>query len=140
MEEDIQKTALRLPKDLHRKVHEAATESGRSMNAEIVARLQESFQQQLPKGVLLSAAEAVKVAEKARKRVSAQIRTRVIENLNEDISKGKVSSTTEFTDLELGLMNPDEIYDLLGDLFSELKKAGYKLDQDGDEVTVMLPA
>ena len=37
-------------------------------------------------------------------------------------------------------MNPDEIYDLLGDLFSELKKAGYKLDQDGDEVTVMLPA
>jgi phosphoglycerate-specific signal transduction histidine kinase len=43
MEDDIQKTALRLPRDLHRKVHEAAASSGRSMNAEIVARLQESF-------------------------------------------------------------------------------------------------
>lgn len=43
MEDDIQKTALRLPRDLHRKVHEAAAASGRSMNAEIVARLQASF-------------------------------------------------------------------------------------------------
>ena len=37
------KTALRLPPEVHAKIHEAAEASGRSYNAEIVARLQESF-------------------------------------------------------------------------------------------------
>ena len=42
-QDDYQKTALRLPRDLHAGLHEAAIESGRSYNAEIVARLQASF-------------------------------------------------------------------------------------------------
>lgn len=42
-QEDFQKTALRLPKDLHERLHESAKESGRSYNAEIVARLANSF-------------------------------------------------------------------------------------------------
>ena len=42
---EIQKTALRLPKDLHTDILQAASESGRSMNAEIVRRLQASFNQ-----------------------------------------------------------------------------------------------
>lgn len=41
---DYQKTALRLPKDLHVQLHAAAQETGRSYNAEIVARLQSSFE------------------------------------------------------------------------------------------------
>ena len=41
---DFVKTALRLPPDVHAMVHEAAAASGRSYNAEIVARLQASFQ------------------------------------------------------------------------------------------------
>lgn len=40
---DIQKTALRLPQDLHQMVIDAAHQSGRSMNAEIVARLRATF-------------------------------------------------------------------------------------------------
>lgn len=36
------KTALRLPRDLHRSIQESAEEAGRSMNAEIIARLQAS--------------------------------------------------------------------------------------------------
>lgn len=43
MSDEIQKTALRLPKSLHEAVHKAAKESGRTMNAEIVYRLQQSF-------------------------------------------------------------------------------------------------
>lgn len=41
---DFVKTALRLPPDVHAKIHEAASATGRSYNAEIVARLQASFQ------------------------------------------------------------------------------------------------
>lgn len=40
---DFVKTALRLPPDVHAKIHEAASATGRSYNAEIVARLQSTF-------------------------------------------------------------------------------------------------
>jgi hypothetical protein len=43
MSDEIQKTALRLPRGLHEAIHKAAKESGRTMNAEIVYRLQQSF-------------------------------------------------------------------------------------------------
>lgn len=42
---DILKTALRLPRNLHKQIHAAADKSGRSMNAEIVHRLEDSFTQ-----------------------------------------------------------------------------------------------
>lgn len=42
-QDDWHKTGLRLPRDLHALLHEAAAASGRSYNAEIVARLQGSF-------------------------------------------------------------------------------------------------
>ncbi len=40
---DYIKTALRLPPEIHAKLHDAADDSGRSYNAEIVARLADSF-------------------------------------------------------------------------------------------------
>lgn len=48
MSKDIQKTALRLPRDLHTAIHEAADASGRTMNAEIVYRLQRTFDEAVP--------------------------------------------------------------------------------------------
>lgn len=42
-QDDWHKTGLRMPRELHERLHEAAAESGRSYNAEIVARLQASF-------------------------------------------------------------------------------------------------
>ncbi len=42
---EIQKTALRLPKPLHKEIHKSAKKSGRSMNSEIVMRLQASFKE-----------------------------------------------------------------------------------------------
>ncbi|MFM0227859.1 Arc family DNA-binding protein [Paraburkholderia dipogonis] len=42
-QDDYLKTALRLPRDLHAKIQEAGLANGRSMNAEIVARLEAGF-------------------------------------------------------------------------------------------------
>ena len=44
MTKDIQKTALRLPRELHTAILDAASKSGRTMNAEIVYRLQRSIE------------------------------------------------------------------------------------------------
>lgn len=45
-QDDYKKTALRLPQELHESLHAAASSSGRSYNAEIVARLEESLAKQ----------------------------------------------------------------------------------------------
>lgn len=42
-QDDWHKTGLRLPRDLHARIHEAAAVSGRSYNAEIVSRLEASL-------------------------------------------------------------------------------------------------
>lgn len=42
---DYQKQGVRIPKDLHARIHKAAASSGRSYNSELIARLQGSFDQ-----------------------------------------------------------------------------------------------
>lgn len=42
-QDDFFRTQIRIPADLHRALKEATEESGRSLNAEIVARLNDSF-------------------------------------------------------------------------------------------------
>lgn len=42
-QDDFIRTALRVPPDLHKAIHEAASSANRTFNAEIVARLQASF-------------------------------------------------------------------------------------------------
>jgi hypothetical protein len=42
-QEDFQKQGVRIPRELHDRIHEAARESGRSYNSELIARLQQSF-------------------------------------------------------------------------------------------------
>ncbi|WP_421862501.1 Arc family DNA-binding protein [Marinobacter adhaerens] len=42
-QDDFYRTQIRIPADLHRALKEATEESGRSLNAEIVARLNDSF-------------------------------------------------------------------------------------------------
>ncbi len=45
-QDDYIRTALRVPPELHAKIHESAKENNRTFNAEIVARLEGSFQVQ----------------------------------------------------------------------------------------------
>ncbi|WP_158276451.1 Arc family DNA-binding protein [Acidovorax sp. HMWF018] len=40
---DYQKQGVRIPKDLHARIHEAAVASGRSYNSELISRLEASF-------------------------------------------------------------------------------------------------
>lgn len=43
-QDDFIRTALRVPPDLHKAIHEAAEKADRTFNAEIVARLRSSFE------------------------------------------------------------------------------------------------
>jgi hypothetical protein len=43
-QDDYIRTALRVPPDLHKRIHEESDKSGKSFNAEIIDRLQKSFE------------------------------------------------------------------------------------------------
>jgi regulator of replication initiation timing len=80
-QDDYLKTALRLPRDLHAKIQEAATASGRSMNAEIVARLEKSFEEvaSVVEGTSIAAPQVAKMlAENTKLRLEmARLRSSV---------------------------------------------------------------
>jgi predicted DNA-binding protein len=64
MSRDITPFGLRMPAELKARVDAAATKSGRSINAEVVARLQESFEASAAVDVnALAEALAPKLAE-----------------------------------------------------------------------------
>lgn len=65
-QDDYMKTALRLPRELHARIQEAASSSGRSMNAEIVARLDSSFTEAPPLEKRLAKLEHLMALEKVR--------------------------------------------------------------------------
>ena len=66
---DIQKTALRLPKDLHQKVIDSAHANGHSMNAELIARIRSTFDNQAS-----SEAMAERMREIAREIVREELK------------------------------------------------------------------
>ncbi|SFU99329.1 Arc-like DNA binding domain-containing protein [Paenacidovorax caeni] len=45
-QDDYIRTALRVPPDLHKDIHEAADKAGRSFNAELIERLSSTFEQE----------------------------------------------------------------------------------------------
>lgn len=53
------KTALRLPPELHAAVHESAQKNGRSYNAELVERIQGSFDGGMPHEVVFDQAKQI---------------------------------------------------------------------------------
>ncbi|HEL4660748.1 TPA: Arc family DNA-binding protein [Stenotrophomonas maltophilia] len=59
VQEGYIKTALRLPPDLHSRIHKSARESGRTFNAELIARLAGSYEQALDKSTAERLIEAL---------------------------------------------------------------------------------
>ncbi|MBA1443981.1 MAG: Arc family DNA-binding protein, partial [Gammaproteobacteria bacterium] len=63
MSKKIPKTAIRLPKNLHAKILNAAEGSGCSMNSEIITRLSDSFGQKGDAAEFADALDAVKMTQ-----------------------------------------------------------------------------
>ena len=109
------------------------------MNAEIVSRLQDSFQQQIPQGLLLSAAEASKLAAKARTKIAEQIRAKVVSELNHDIAFGFSRSQIELGSYAIDEMTNAELAEVVGPIWIELEKAGYEVEIEGTALCIVIP-
>ena len=80
-QDDYMKTALRLPRGLHAKIQEAATSSGKSLNSELIHRLQQSFEGSVSTDLALVLAS-----------LEAVLATTLVEKMNAEYNAGLLAA------------------------------------------------
>lgn len=122
---------LRMPLPLRSQAEQAAKASGRSLNAELVARLESSFLADNSSEGLIPASRARELALLARSGIPGEIRRRAIEAIAKAVRLGHSEASAALDDLHLDTGIPDaELDDLVGDVLNELTKAGYRVKWD----------
>jgi predicted DNA-binding protein len=129
---------IRLPIELKERIEEAATAGGRSMNAEIVQRLDLSFPTELQVGELMSAKEALNIVKKAKDELSRVILKRTFSEINKKVRLGHTTFSIELDDLELDGINEDDFEPLFQPTFDMLKELGYVIAENTWDVTGFL--
>lgn len=122
---------LRMPADLRERIEESAKEAKRSLNAEIVARLEGSLMDKLPPQTLIPATKAKELASASRQKISSVIKTRVAESVSRAIKFGHASTEIEVRDLELEFLSDKAFEDLAMSISRYLEDAGYVVEWDG---------
>lgn len=122
---------LRMPPQLRAQAEQAARASGRSLNAELVARLESTFLREPENRSLISAARAKELALMARNGIPDEVRRRALESIAQAVSLGRDSASVDISDLHLDVGIPDAELDKIFDsLFEELRCAGYTVKLD----------
>lgn len=116
---------IRLPIELKEKIEVTAKENGRSMNAEIVQRLDSSFLGEINDDDLISAKDAIKIANNAKEEIKNIIFKRTFDEINKKIRLGHEKFYIELNDLELEDIEEDVFEGLFDTTFSKLKELGY---------------
>jgi hypothetical protein len=128
-----------MPVDLRAHADQAAKSSGRSLNAELVARLEASFMGDASiSGPLITAGRARELALMARSGIPNEIRKRVIESINKAVSVGHSEAFVALTDLHLVTGIPDDdLEEIQKVVIDELESSGYKVKWD-DITTIFI--
>lgn len=133
---------IRLPTDLKEKIEGSAKENGRSLNAEIVHRLGLSFINDIPADQLISAVDAVQIAQKAKEELVQTILKRTFAEINKKIRIGHTSFAVDLAELELEGLHDDEFLSVLKPTFEKLNELGYEVPDstlDAEGFLVVIP-
>lgn len=122
---------LRMPQGLRDQAEQAAKNAGRSLNAELVARLEASFLSFAEPKELMTAERARELAAIAREGIPEEIRKRTVKAINRAAELGHSSALVVFEDLKLSGMAETIIEELTRDISAELENAGYQAEWDG---------
>lgn len=124
---------LRIPKDLHARLAKAAEETSKSMNAEIIARLELSMFKDTPALELVPAGKAKELSAFARQGIPALVQERIVSGINRAVMLGHSSASIDLRDLELELLPEDDSEALFNAFERQLEDAGYRVEWDGGE-------
>lgn len=135
---NINPFGLRLQPHLRSKLEDAAEASKRSLNAEISARLEESFQDDTPVVTgLVPANKARKIAAEARKQLAVSVRQKIIDDLNKAIAQGMNSVSVDLDHFPLFAEEDASAEEIIRPIEQELRDAGYLTDLDGPGTIVV---
>jgi predicted DNA-binding protein len=129
---------IRLPVELKEKVEETAKANGRSINAEIVHRLDVSFLKDIPTDQLISAKEAIQIVNKAKNEISGIIFKRTFAEINKKIRLGHTIFYVELGDLDLEGLNEEDYESVFKHTFNRLEELGYSVREGTWDVTGFL--
>lgn len=129
---------LRMPPELRDKLKKASMDNHRSMNAEIVARLDESFRHETPVDELIPAAKAKELSASARGGIDGTMRKRILRGINQAVAMGHSSADISFNDMVLDALPQDEQNALQHSVAEWLENAGYEIEWDGLESVLII--
>lgn len=133
---------IRLPIELKEKIEVAAKENTRSMNAEIVQRLEVSFLNDISANELISAEDAIRIANKAKDELANIIFKRTFSEINKKVRIGHMGFHINLTDLSLEGLDDDDFRSIFQQTFTRLKELGYSVSEnnlDNDGFMVEIP-
>ncbi|HAT7704158.1 Arc family DNA-binding protein [Enterobacter hormaechei] len=126
---------IRLPIELKEKIEEASRANNRSMNAEIVRRLDSSFLAEVSDDEVLSVEEAIQIVSKARDELSAIIFKRTFSEINKKVRIGHTTFHIHLDDLELDGLSDEDFDAVFQKTFLRLKELGYEIWERTWDVT-----
>ncbi|HCM9431117.1 TPA: Arc family DNA-binding protein [Enterobacter hormaechei subsp. steigerwaltii] len=126
---------IRLPVELKEKIEDSAKANNRSMNAEIVQRLDGSFLAEVSDDEVISAEEAIQIVSKARDELSAIIFKRTFSEINKKVRIGHTTFHIHLDDLELDGLSDDDFDTVFQKTFLRLKELGYEIWEKTWDVT-----
>ncbi|WP_045158107.1 Arc family DNA-binding protein [Stutzerimonas stutzeri] len=122
---------LRMPRELRDLADQAAKASGRSLNAELVARLETSFLHGEVSERLISASRARELALMARSAIPDEVRQRAIKAIARAVRLGHREAVVALDDLNLdGGISDEDLEALFKDVLEEFVQAGYTVKWD----------
>ena len=121
---------VRVPEELKDKLHQSAAESGRSVNSEIVTRLELSLLSESSQSELPTAEQAKLLSDKARGDNVTVLLSKAHESIRSAISKGQDSCSVRLHDY--GICGEDDpiIIETIDPVIEKLKSYGYTVDND----------
>ncbi|WP_447863529.1 Arc family DNA-binding protein [Kluyvera sichuanensis] len=133
---------IRLPIELKEKIEETAKNNARSMNAEIVQRLEASFVSEIPADKQISAKEAIAIIRKAKEELSRIIFKRTFAEISKKLKLGHSRFSVELHDLDLEGLNDDDFLSVFQPTFNRLEELGYQVPRDvwdADGFVIIIP-
>ncbi|MCM7400276.1 Arc family DNA-binding protein [Enterobacter hormaechei] len=116
---------IRLPIELKEKIEVSAKENNRSMNAEIVQRLERTYLAELSDDEVLSAQDVIKIVASAKDELSNIIFKRTFAEINKKARMGHKGFHIPLGDLELEDLSEDDFYYVLKRTFDRLDELGF---------------
>lgn len=133
---------IRLPIELKEKIEETAKSNARSMNSEIVQRLETSFAGEIPADNQISAKEAIAIIQKAKEELSRIIFKRTFAEISKKLKLGHSRFNVDLDDLDLEGLKDDDYVSVFEPTFSRLEELGYQVPRDAwdaDGFIIVIP-